>query len=466
MPRRKPRTFSAVAITDALTDGQGFGRIDDTAVAVPGAVPGDVVTVTVARKRKGMWVGRLEAIEAPSADRIEPQCAHFGACGGCKWQMLAYDTQLHYKQQQVQNALERIAKVGLPELQPILPSPAVFGYRNKVEYSFSDRRWLTEVEIARQEAYDFRVLGYHAPGSFDKVLEIDTCWLHPSNLNALRNELLRYAREKQLTFWNAKEHTGWLRNLLFRTSVATNEVMCVLIVAYPDAKSMDPLFTHLQAEFPWVTSWLWIENPKLNDSFTDLPYHSWYGPTTITEKLGAYAFSVSPVSFFQTNTHQAKRLYDVVYQALPDNLTTLYDLYCGAGSIGIYCQDKARRIIGVEYVKQAVVDAEANAARNGLTHFTFEAGDLAKLLTADLVERHGTPEAVIVDPPRAGLEAKVCEALLALAPPLIVYVSCKPATQARDIAQLSSQYAIRSVQPVDMFPHTAHVENVVVLQAR
>jgi 23S rRNA (uracil1939-C5)-methyltransferase len=461
---RKQKLLTDLAIDDAANDGQGVGRYDGRVVFVKGAVPGDVVDVKAKPKKKTMMEGKIVALKQASPDRVTPRCEHFGVCGGCKWQQLAYEQQLAYKEKQVLDQLQRIGGLDSLPAEPILPAPAQLHYRNKVEYTFSNKRWLTTEEIATGANFDQRTLGYHVAGFFDKLIDIERCYLHQDRLNAVRNRIRELGRAWAIPFYDIKQHTGVLRNLVFRTSDATGEVMLNLILGEDRPELVEQLFGQLAEEFPFITSWIWMHNPKKNDSYTDLPYTVWAGPSYITEYLGGYAFQISPVSFFQTNSAQAERLYYVAYELLGGPVDTLYDLYCGTGSLGIYCSDKARRVVGIEVVPEAVSDAARNAQLNQLSHLTFHTGATQALLRPELAEAFGAPQAVLMDPPRAGVPEQALQRLKALAPERIVYVSCKPSTQARDIALLTPDYSVQKVQPVDMFPQTAHVENVVLLQ--
>lgn len=450
-----------LTVTDAASDGRGVARADDKVFFVEGGIPGDTAEVRLFAREKKFWVGRIESLLTPSPDRIEPQCEHFGTCGGCKWQQMNYSAQLHFKEKQVRDAFERIAKVPFGELKPIIGCENHFEYRNKVDFACSEKRWLSRAEMQSDQTYEGNVMGFHVPKYFDKVIEIRHCHLTDGRVNHVRNALQAYGRTNGLTFYDARSHVGYLRNIVIRTS--DTELMLILIVGADRPELLTPLIAFIRKELPAVTSLITIINTKHNDSYTDLPFTCEYGTPFITERLGKYRFEVGPLSFFQTNTRQTERLYQTVSEFLPEKSNIIYDLYCGTGSIGIFISEQAEKVVGIEYVPSAVEDAYRNANLNSLEHLSFHAGDMAKLLTDDFTRLHGTPEVVISDPPRAGMDAKVVGQLLRLLPERIVYVSCTPATQARDVALLAAQYSVQTLQPVDMFPHTTHVENVALL---
>lgn len=471
MGRRKKfrrEEIAGVEIIDTSEKGLGIGKHDGKVFFVEKTVPGDVVDIQVVGKQKRMLVAKATNFVTPSPDRIEAKCVHFGNCGGCKWQSLNYEMQLFYKEKFVRDALERIAKLPYGEFRPVMGCDSPFNYRNKVEFTFSNKKWVPQEELDQGAEIDwFGALGYHVARFFDKVIQIDECHLHRPVINQIRNELFSYARENELAFYDIKDHHGFLRNVVFRTSEGTGELMINLIVAEDKPEVIDALFGHLEAKFPEITSFVWMLNQKKNDSYNDLEYRAWKGPDFITEHLGAWKYRISPTSFFQTNTHQAKKLYDVVREfAGNEKYGTVYDLYCGAGSIGIYVNDLAEKVVGVEYVEDAITDAHENLKLNGLSHFSFHAGDMRKILTDELVAAEGKPDLIITDPPRAGMDERVTRQILTLDAPKIIYVSCNPGTQARDLAILGEKYEIVTIQPVDMFPQTAHVENVALLQLK
>lgn len=474
MSRRiKPYDIEGVEVVDAASDGRAVIRHNERVVFVEQGIPGDVLDVFVYRKRKKSLIGRINQIVRPSPHRVEPRCSHFGTCGGCKWQMMDYQAQLTYKQKQVTDSFERIAKVEVEKQSPILGAESPYFYRNKLEFSFSSRPWLTQEQIASGEVFETPALGFHVPGVFDKVLDIETCYLQKPIVNDIRNALRALAIEEEIPFYAIKEHTGFLREIMFRTSESTGELMVMLIVAEDDLSQVERLFKPLSEQFPEVTSWVWMHNPKLNNSFADLPYRVWKGPAYITENLGGFDFRISPTSFFQTNPKQADQLYGVVKRMLTEVLpegqpkhNCVYDLYTGTGSIGIYVSELAKKIVGIEYVESSISDAWKNVKLNNLDHFSFYSGDMKKILTDELIQKEGKADVMICDPPRAGMDTKVVEKILKVAPEYVIYVSCKPSTQARDIALMKEDYQVMEIQAVDMFPHTAHVENVALLKRK
>lgn len=460
-----PFTTPPIAVEDILVDGRGLARFEGKVIFVPDALPGDVVVAEVYRKKRGTFEGRvLERIET-SPFRETPVCSHFGVCGGCKWQHLAYPQQLHFKAKQVRDALERIGGVESAVFHPIVGCDSPYYYRNKLEFSFSNRRWVTPEDPPR-ESLESRVGGFHVPRFFDKVLPIETCHLQDIRVNAVRNAVVEWGRNHSLSFYDARAQHGFLRNLVFRSSLATGELMTILIVGSQTPDALEPLVAYLLQTFPFITSLASILNPKPNDSYADLPVTLHHGPSFLTEQLGRYTFGVSPTSFFQTNTRQAERLYQLVYEAIGAPVRRLYDLYCGAGTIGIYVSELAKEIIGLEYVATAVSDAHANTERNRLAHLRFQVGDIARLLDDGFLRDNGAPDVVVTDPPRAGMHPAVVAQLLRIQAPVLIYVSCNPATQARDIQLLSDRYTVTDVTPVDMFPQTSHVESVARLVLR
>ena len=475
MGRKKLRPFIAeFTILDAATDGRAVAKKDDRVIFIPRGVPGDLMEVEVYKREKKAWVGRMVRLLEPSNDRIAPRCQHFGNCGGCKWQMMAYTAQLRYKQKQVQDNFDRIAKVEVGECLPIMGVEEPYFYRNKLEFTFGSKAWLTTEQIAQRAQVEHRVLGFHAPGFFDKILDIHTCYLQDPLVDEVRNALREFVHKENIPFYHVKEHTGYLRNLVFRNAQATGEWMLLLIVAEDKPAWIDKIFTFIAESFPQLDNLVWIVNEKLNSSYSDLPSKTWKGNGYITEKLGNRSFQVSPTSFFQTNTRQAERLYSVIKQwmqaLLPmgtSRFGCVYDLYTGTGSIALYVADLAKKIVGIEYVDSSIKDAQKNVALNAVnTQFSFHAGDMKKLLTPELVAAEGKPELIISDPPRQGMDPKVVKRLLEIGAPYLIYVSCKPSTQARDVALLAEAYEVVKIQPVDMFPQTAHVENIALLKHR
>ncbi|MBO4621430.1 MAG: 23S rRNA (uracil(1939)-C(5))-methyltransferase RlmD [Paludibacteraceae bacterium] len=459
-----------IEITGVAAEGKALCRIDDCVVFVPFCVPGDVVDLQVTRKKHSFMEARVETLKKPSPVRCEARCKHFGECGGCKWQILPYSEQLKYKQQQVVDNLTRIGKVELPEISPILGSKHEYEYRNKLEFSFSDKKWLSWDAIREAGGLEnvdkSYALGFHAPGSFDKVLDIEECYLMPDINNQIRNFLREYGKEHGLTFYNEREHSGFLRSLILRSN-AEGEVMVTIAFAEDRPQERDALLEALHSRFEKVTSIIWVLNEKFNDTIGDLELHTYFGQDHIIETMENLRFKVGPKSFYQTNTEQAYELYKVAraYAGLTGN-ELVYDLYTGTGTIAQFVASQARQVIGIEYVPEAIEDAKINAAFNGIENTLFFAGDMKKVLDKAFIEQYGRPDVIITDPPRAGMDEDVVKTILFAAPKRIVYVSCNPATQARDLQLLDAEYQVKAVQPVDMFPHTQHVENVVLLEKR
>ncbi len=466
-PHQKQYILESVPIVDCTHEGKGVGRKDDFVVFVEKAVPGDVVDVRVTGKEKKVPVGVIEKMVTASPDRVTPVCEHFGGCGGCKWQNMDYAAQLRQKERQVTEALRRIGHLEVGESRPIMACDAPYNYRNKVEYTFSNKEWVSNERMQSGEPIDYQgALGYHVARFFDKVIAIDECHLHLPILNAIRNEIRDYTLSQPLTYYDIKAHEGYCRNILFRTSEGTGEIMVLMLVASEDDRPVKALLAHLEAKFPQITSLLWINNLKWNDTYSEFTPKVYKGTPYLIEHLGPWKYQISPTSFFQTNSTQAKRLYDVVREFVGEKTGVIYDLYCGAGSIGIYINDLADKVVGVEYVESSVRDAYVNCELNGLKHLSFYAGNLKDILNPGFVAKEGRPDVIVTDPPRAGMDEPVVQALLEIAAPRIVYVSCNPATQARDLALLSAKYDVLISQPVDMFPQTSHVENVVLLEIR
>jgi len=456
-----------VEITDAGAEGKAIARVDGMVVFVPFVVPGDVVDLKVFKKKKNYAEGRAIALKKASPQRVETVCPHFGVCGGCKWQTMSYEAQLHYKEQQVRDNLERLGHLDTSTMQPICGSENIYYYRNKLEFTFSSKRWLNDGEVRRDD--DPGALGFHIPTVFDKVLPIEHCALQRDPSNAIRLAVRDYAIDHGLPFYDIRNHTGYLRNLVVRNT-STGEWMVIVIVADDRPEWLTPLMDYIKGRFPEITSLLYIINTKFNDSYTDLDVSTYHGQGFITEQMPRYGgglplrFKINPKSFYQTNSEQAFRLYSFVAEfANLQGDETVYDLYTGTGTIAQFLASRCRKVVGIEYVEEAIADAKENAAVNGFSNCTFFAGDMAKVLTDEFIAANGLPDVVITDPPRAGMHEHVVEQLLHMAPKRIVYVSCNPATQARDLALLTSLYRIDAIQPVDMFPHTQHVENVCLL---
>lgn len=469
--KRKPLPIlQNIEITGIAAEGKALARVNDLVVFVPYAVPGDVVDLQVRRKKHSYAEAEIIRFHRRSPERVQPFCPHFGVCGGCKWQCLPYEKQLHYKQQQVTDHLQRIAKVELPEISPILGSVRQTHYRNKLEFGFSDKRWLTEEEVRSGVEFDnMNALGFHIPGAFDKILDIQTCSLMDSLNDRIRNGIRDYALSHGLSFFNLRSATGLLRNLMLRTS-STGEVMLLIQFSIRNAEEETQareLLDHVHSSFPEITSLLWVNNLKCNDTIGDLPVHTHHGTPFIIEEMEGLRFKVGPKSFYQTNTEQAYELYKVARNFAELKPTDLvYDLYTGTGTIASFVARSAKQVIGIEYVPEAIEDAKENARFNGLDNTLFFAGDMKDILTAEFVGKYGRPDVIITDPPRAGMHTDVIKTILLAAPRRIVYVSCNSATQARDLALLDADYRVTAVQPVDMFPQTHHVENVVRLDRR
>ena len=444
--------------------------MDNLVIFVPYVVPGDVVDLQIKRKKHSYAEAEAIALKKPSELRAKPFCKHFGVCGGCKWQCLPYEEQLRFKQKQVWDNLTRIGKIELPEMMPILGSKHVARYRNKLEFGFSNKKWLTSEQVASGVQFDcMDAVGFHIPGAFDKILDIEECHLMDDINNRLRNGIRAYALAHGLTFFDLRQQTGLLRNMMLRTS-ATGEIMLLMqfcMRGADDEAQAKALLEHLHATFPEVTSLLYVNNTKCNDTIGDLDVITFAGTPFIYETMEGLRFKVGPKSFYQTNTEQAYELYKVArnFAALTGD-ELVYDLYTGTGTIANFVARQARQVVGIEYVPEAIEDAKVNAELNGLDNTLFYAGDMKDILTTGFIERHGKPDVIITDPPRAGMHADVVNAILFAAPRRIVYVSCNPATQARDLALFDTDYRVTKVQPVDMFPQTHHVENVVCLERR
>ncbi len=459
--------IEGLEITTLAAEGKAMGRYDEQVVFVPMTVPGDVVDVQIRCKRRRYMVGYVVRYVHKSPKRAEPFCEHFGVCGGCKWQNLPYDEQLAFKTDQVRDQLTRIGKIELPEIAPCLGSAQTRFYRNKLEFTFADRRWLTREEIAADAKIEAGpAAGFHIPDMFDKVLDIRLCWLQPEPSNAIRLETKRFCIEHGYTFHNAREHTGLMRNMTVRTA-STGEVMVIVVFGSDDRPRITALLDHLVVKFPEITSLFYIVNTKFNDSTADLDPVLYHGKDHIVEGMEGLHFKVGPKSFYQTNSAQAYELYKVAREFAelkPDEV--LYDLYTGTGTIANFCAARCARVVGVEYVPEAISDARINSELNGIGNTVFYAGDMKAVLDDAFVAANGHPDVIILDPPRAGVDEPVIEVIRQAAPARIVYVSCNPATQARDLALLDADYRVVAVQPVDMFPHTHHVENVVKLVRR
>jgi 23S rRNA (uracil1939-C5)-methyltransferase len=465
--RKEPLLLEKVKISDIGAEGNALARVENLVVFVPMLIPGDVVDIQVTRKRKKYLEGKVVRFHEYSSDRIEPRCSHFGVCGGCRWQHLPYHLQLQYKEKQVRDNLKRIGKIELPEINPILGSSETFLYRNKLEYTFSDKRWLTKEEVDSGDKYEKEdALGFHIPGLFDKVLDIKECHLQPEPSNSIKNAVRKYAIMNNLRFFDLRKQEGFLRNLVIRNT-REGKVMVIVVFFHDDVIKREGLLNFLDSEFPQITSLMYIINPKRNDSLNDQDPILYKGSNYISEKMDNLEFRIGPKSFYQTNSGQASELYRVVrdFAALTGQ-EIVYDLYTGTGTIANYVAGLAIKVFGIEYVEEAVKDARINSEINGIRNALFFAGDIKDLLTEQFLVANGKPDVIITDPPRAGMHENVILMIVRASPGKIVYVSCNPSTQARDILLMSEFYDVTRVQPVDMFPHTHHVENVVLLKRK
>ncbi|MCH5218997.1 MAG: 23S rRNA (uracil(1939)-C(5))-methyltransferase RlmD [Muribaculaceae bacterium] len=458
-------------ITGVAAEGNAIGKLETEsgrlAVFIPYGAPGDIADVQLVRKKHSYAEGRIVDIVTPSPIRIAPRCDHYGVCGGCRWQHIPYPDQLRFKQQHVEDALQRIAKVELPETSPIIGSPDAWEYRNKMEYTFSNKKWLTFEELATGEEFSDRdCAGFHIPGAFDKVLDVERCYLQKDLGNQIRNFVKNYGKEHNLSFYDLKNNAGFLRTMMVRLSSA-GESMLVMVFGEDTPDMIKEVMDAIRQKYPEITSLLYVVNTKLNDTIADLPIHLHSGREFIYERMEGLTFRIGPKSFYQTNSAGAYQLYKVVRKLADIKGNELvYDLYTGTGTIANFVSKNARKVIGIEYVEDAIKDARINSADNNIDNTLFFAGDMKDVLTEEFISEHGRPDIIITDPPRAGMHENVIKVILEAAPEKIVYVSCNPATQARDIALLDSHYQVMAVQPVDMFPHTHHVENVALLTRR
>lgn len=465
--RKKKLVLEQVEVSDYAAQGKSIARVDGKVIFVENTVPGDVVDVFVYKNKKDWGQGYVTRFHKKSEERVTPFCSHFGSCGGCQWQNLPYEKQAFYKHRETEENLRRIGHIELPPFRPIIGADQDKYYRNKLEFTFSSKRYLT-LEQLRDEncSNDENVLGFHAKGLFDKIVDIDHCYLQADPSNALRLSVKKFAMENGFTFYDIKQHTGWLRNMQIRLCT-TGEWMVNIIISREDEENRKKLLDHILKEFPQITSLLYTINPKVNDSIFDLNPIAYYGKGYVIEQLEDLKYKIGPKSFFQTNTKQGEKLYQVTRElAKLTGKENVYDLYCGTGSIGIFVSKLAAKVVGIELIPEAIADAKENAALNNIDNCTFYAGDVIHVCDDAFFARHGRPDVVITDPPRAGMHEKLVKKLLEIAAPRIVYVSCNPATQARDLQLLDEKYVVETVQPVDMFPHTHHIENVVSLVLR
>jgi 23S rRNA (uracil1939-C5)-methyltransferase len=466
--KRVPLVLEQISILDFAAEAKCIARVNDEVIFVQGAVaPGDIADLRILKSKKSFKQAQAINIQALSAHRTDVVCSHFGVCGGCKWQHVSYASQLAFKERQVRDNLTRIAKVKLPDFHPILGSSEEYYYRNKLEFTFSSARWLTEDEIGKDDLGSMNALGFHVPGRFDKILPVDHCYLQPDPSNAIRNGVRDFALSNGISFYELKmQKEGALRNLIIRNTL-TDELMVTVQFAYATEEEIQLVMHFLKSTFPMITSLNYVINQKGNDTFHDLDVVCFHGKSFMLERMEDLKFQIGPKSFFQTNAKQALKLYQLVreYAALTGN-EVVYDLYTGTGTIGLFLAKYASKIVGLEYVDMAVEDAKINAELNGISNASFFAGDMKKVLTHEFIARNGAPDVIITDPPRAGMEWDVISQILAAKARTIIYVSCNPATQARDLALLDVAYEVDVVHPVDMFPQTHHVENIVRLRLR
>ena len=467
--KRKNKPFyTGVTITDIGAEGKAIARINDMVVFTTHVVPGDVVDLQVTKKRKNYSEARVVSLLKKSPDRIDAFCQHFGICGGCKWQYLPYEKQLFYKQKQVADQLKRLGRIELPDVMPIIGSKENLFYRNKLEFSFSNKRWLSQEEISQDQVLieKSEALGFHVPGLFDKIVDIRACWLQPEPSNALRNFIREYALENTLEFFDIRNQTGFLRNMIIRTS-SIGENMLIIAFYKEDLEKREALLNAVSKQFPELTSIMYVINEKANDTLTDQDILLFKGRDHIFEEMEGLRFKIGPKSFYQTNPAQAYNLYKAARDfAGLTGKEVVYDLYTGTGTIANFIAGRAEKVIGIEYVPEAIGDAKVNSEINHIENTQFYAGDMKDILNRNFIEKHGHPDVIITDPPRAGMHEDVINTILEVQPDRIVYVSCNPATQARDLGLMDEQYKVAKVQPVDMFPHTHHVENIVLMIRR
>lgn len=465
--KKKNLVLERVTVEDYAAEGRSLARVNGKVVFIENTVPGDVVDVLLGKNKKDWAEGKPFHFHSWSKDRVEPFCSHFGICGGCQWQMLPYDKQLEYKQRQVKDSLQRIGKVQLPEMLPIIGAAETKYYRNKIEFTFGNKRFLLKEELNDPTiSSEQNVAGFHAKGLYDKLVDIDTCYLQAEPTNAIRKAIKDFAIANQYSFYDIRNHNGFLRTMQIRLCT-TGELMMNIVFGEDDEEKRNRLLQHVHSKFSSITTLLYTINIKRNDSLNDLEPVTYHGKGYVIEKLEEFQFKIGPKSFFQTNTKQAEQLYKVTrdFAELTGN-EIVYDLYCGTGSIGIFVSNKAKKIIGVEMIEAAIEDARENAALNNLDSATFFAGDVINICDDDFFAVNGRPDVIITDPPRAGMHEKLVKKILNIAAPVVVYVSCNPATQARDLNLLDEKYAVTNVQPVDMFPHTLHIENIVQLKLK
>jgi 23S rRNA (uracil1939-C5)-methyltransferase len=463
---KEQKTLQALTVFDIAEEGKGVARADELVVFIEKAIPGDVVDATIYKKKKNFAQAKISQLISPSPDRVAAFCEHFGVCGGCKWQHMTYTAQLKYKQKSVLDALQRLAGLEVSHAEEILPSAQDKYYRNKLEYTFSNKRWLTDLDGEITDDKDMNALGFHVPLRFDKILEINHCYLQADPSNELRNSIAEFAKNNDISFYDLRAHQGALRNLVIRTS-STGELMVIVIFAYPEEGQVDLVMEFVKNKFPQITSLLYIINQKKNDTFSDQEVLLYSGREYIYEEMEGLKFRIGPKSFYQTNSIQAYELYKITrdFADLTGN-ELVYDLYTGTGTIANFVAKKARKVVGVEYVPDAIEDAKINSQINNINNTVFYAGDMKDVLNNDFINQNGKPDVIITDPPRAGMHPDVVERLMEMEASKIVYVSCNAATQARDLIRLKEKYDVVRIKPVDMFPHTQHVENVVLLKLK
>jgi 23S rRNA (uracil1939-C5)-methyltransferase len=465
---RKNKPFiENVTITDIGAEGKAIARVDDVVVFTTHVIPGDVVDLQVTKKRTKYMEARVTRVITESPDRVPAFCEHFEVCGGCKWQFLPYKKQLFYKQKQVADQLRRIGRIELPEITPILGSKKTTYYRNKLEFGFSNKRWLTSNEMGLEgNDINMNALGFHVPGMFDKIININKCWLQDDPSNQIRDFIKGYADENGLEFFDRKIQSGLLRNIIVRTST-TGDVMLIVCFFRDETENREKLLKAIAGKFPMITSLMYVINGKGNDTITDQEIIVYKGNDHIYEEMEGLKFKIGPKSFYQTNSEQAYELYKVAREfAQLKGDEMVYDLYTGTGTIANFIARNVKKVVGIEYVPEAIEDAHVNSELNGITNTSFFSGDMKKILTTEFMARQGSPDVIITDPPRAGMDEDVVKTILEAAPEKVVYVSCNPATQARDLALMDEMYKVTRIQPVDMFPHTHHVENVVLLERK
>jgi len=459
----KNKVITNLLIERIASEGKCLGHHEEKVVFVTGVAPGDIVDVRITKGKSSFMEGEPVKFHEYSKERIEPFCSHFGVCGGCKWQHINYDLQKTYKRQQVLDQFQRIAKVSIPEVMPTIGSEKTRYYRNKLDFTFSNKKWLTLDQIRSDEEFDRNALGFHIPKMFDKIVDVDHCYLQGNISNDVRNELRAFALENKITFYDIRGQVGLLRNLIIRTT-STGESMVIVQFGENDPESIKVVMEFLNQKFPEITSLIYVINLKGNETFHDLELVPFAGKDYIEEQMEGLKFRISPKSFYQTNSEQAYNLYKVARDfAQLKGDEVVYDLYTGTGTIANFVAKQAKQVIGIEYVASAIEDAKLNSKLNGIENTLFYAGDMKDILNEEFIANHARPDLIITDPPRAGMDEKVVEMLLRLEAPKIVYVSCNPATQARDVALLAEKYDVEKIQPVDMFPQTYHVENVISL---